>query len=52
MGWVGRAAPRDFSQALPSGNPSEQPWEPLGNPVHPSYFNWINSICHLLLNWY
>ena len=41
---AGRAAPRDFPRALPSGNPSEQPCQPSENPVHPSSFNWINPI--------
>ena len=33
--WAGRAAPRDFPQALPSGNPSEQSYQPLENPSFP-----------------
>ena len=39
--WAGRAAPR----ALPLGNPSEQPYQSLENPVHPSSFTWINPVC-------
>ena len=35
-------APRDFPRASPSGNPSEQPCQPLENPVHPSSFTRIN----------
>ena len=40
----GRAAPRDCNQALPSGNPLEQPCQPLKNPIHPFSFTWINPI--------
>ena len=39
---AGRAAPRDFPQASPLGNPSEKPFQPSENPVHPSSFTWIN----------
>ena len=45
-GWgfprAGRAAPRDFPRASPSGNPSEQPCQPSENPVLPSSFTQIN----------
>ena len=33
-----------FPQALPLGNPSEQPCQPSENLVHPSSFTWINPI--------
>ena len=39
---AGLAAPRDFPCALPSGNPSEQPCQPLENHVHHSSFTLIN----------
>ena len=45
--WAGRAAPRDFPRASPSGNPLEQPCQPLENPVHPSSFTQITPICSL-----
>ena len=38
---AGRAAPRDFPGALPSGNPSEQPCQPSENPVIPYSFTHI-----------
>ena len=39
---AGRAAPWDFSMALPNGNPSEQPCQPSENPIHPSSLTWTN----------
>ena len=47
---AGRAAPRDFSRALPSGNPSKQPCQPSENPVHPSSFTRINPLWASLLS--
>ena len=38
----GRAAPEDLFWPYLSGNPSEQPWQPSENPVHPPSFNQIN----------
>ena len=39
-----RAAPWVFPRASPSGDPSEQPCQPLENPVYPSSFTWINPL--------
>ena len=40
----GRAAHWDFPQALPLGNPSEQPCQPLENPVRPFSFTRIKPM--------
>ena len=42
--WAGRAGPSNFPRALPSGNPSEQPCQPLKTP---SFQRWKRQ--HFLL---
>ena len=41
---IGERCSRDFPRASPSGNPSEQPCQPLENPAHASSFTWINPV--------
>ena len=39
--WPVKAAPQELPRALPLGNASEQPCQPLDRPIHPFSFTWF-----------